>query len=48
MPVTTIKIEASILAPIEKVWTYWTSPDHITKWNFAVPEWCCPSVEKTN
>lgn len=41
---TTIQIEASITAPPSKVWAYWTEPQHITKWNFAVPEWQCPSA----
>ena len=38
----TIKIEATIAAPLPKVWTHWTSPEHITKWNFAVEDWHCP------
>lgn len=41
---TTIQIEALISSSPSKVWTYWTEPKHITKWNFAVPEWCCPSA----
>ena len=40
-----IKIEATISAPIPKVWSYWTKPEHIMKWNFAVPEWQCPRAE---
>lgn len=40
-----IKIEATISAPILKVWSYWTTPEHITKWNFAIPEWQCPRAE---
>ncbi len=40
----TVKIEASISAPVKKVWSYWTAPEHITKWNFADPSWCCPSA----
>lgn len=39
-----ITIEATISAPIAKVWSYWTKPEHITKWNFAIPEWCCPTA----
>lgn len=39
-----IRIEALISAPQSKVWTYWTEPNHITKWNFAIPEWHCPSA----
>lgn len=41
---TKIQIEASIEAPIDKVWSYWTEPSHITKWNFAVSEWHCPKA----
>lgn len=37
-----IQIEVAISSPLPKVWQYWTEPNHITKWNFAVPEWCCP------
>lgn len=39
-----IRIEAAIMAPTAKVWSYWTKPEHITKWNFAIPEWQCPSA----
>ncbi|MDZ4083091.1 MAG: SRPBCC family protein, partial [Bdellovibrionales bacterium] len=41
---TKIQIEATIRAPLQKVWAYWTSPEHITKWNFAIPEWHCPKA----
>lgn len=41
---TTIQIEASVKAALPKVWKYWTEPTHITKWNFATPEWHCPSA----
>lgn len=44
MSKSSIKIEATVAAPVAKVWAYWTNPNHITKWNFAVPEWCCPSA----
>lgn len=37
-----ITIESLINAPIEKVWEYWTKPEHITKWNFASDDWCSP------
>ena len=40
-----ITIEATISASPEKVWEYWTSPEHITNWNFANDDWCCPSAE---
>lgn len=41
---TTIQIEATISSPLPKVWSHWTEPKHITQWNFAVPEWQCPSA----
>ncbi len=40
-----ITIEANIAAPSNKVWDYYTQPEHITKWNFADPSWHCPSAE---
>lgn len=39
---TVITIEATIKAPVGKVWNYWTEPDHITKWNNASPDWHTP------
>lgn len=45
MASTKITIHAHIAAPIEKVWKYWTSPEHITQWNFADPSWQCPWAE---
>ena len=41
---TTITIEATVNAPVQKVWNYWTSPEHITKWNNASPDWHTPSA----
>lgn len=40
-----ITVKTSVKADIEKVWKYWTRPEHITKWNFASDEWTCPSVQ---
>ncbi len=40
-----IKIAATINADVKKVWEYYTSPEHITKWNFADPSWHCPNAE---
>lgn len=37
-----ISIDAKVDKPIDKVWECWTEPDHITKWNFASNDWCCP------
>ncbi len=40
-----ITITALIDAPVEKVWACWTGPEHITGWNFASDDWCCPRAE---
>lgn len=37
-----IKIEAMISSSIQQIWDAWTKPAHITKWNFASDDWCCP------
>ena len=42
---TKITVEATIRADKDKVWDYYTNPDHITQWNFADPSWHCPSAE---
>jgi|ERR1035437_1083963 uncharacterized protein YndB with AHSA1/START domain len=36
---TKITVEATVNAPIEKVWSYWNSPEHITKWYFSADDW---------
>lgn len=40
-----IKIDITILAPVQKVWDYYNDPKHITKWNFAHESWQCPRSE---
>ena len=42
---TRITIEASVKAPVEKVWELWTKPEHITKWNSASDDWHTPRAE---
>jgi len=39
---TVITVENTIKAPVEKVWEYWTKPEHITKWNAASDDWHTP------
>ena len=39
-----ITIDALIDAPLDRVWTRYTDPEHITRWNFASDDWCCPSA----
>ncbi len=40
-----IKVQAFIRADKQKVWDYYTKPEHITKWNFASDDWQCPKAE---
>jgi uncharacterized protein YndB with AHSA1/START domain len=42
---TTVTIETTVKAPVEKVWNYWTSPGHITQWNHASDDWHTPYAE---
>jgi uncharacterized protein YndB with AHSA1/START domain len=43
---STEKITVSVLINADKktVWNKYTSPEHITQWNFAHPSWHCPSA----
>jgi len=40
-----ITVQTTINASIEKVWEFWTLPEHITKWAFASPDWHSPYAE---
>ena len=40
-----ITIKTAINASINKVWEFWTLPEHITKWSFASPDWHTPYAE---
>jgi len=42
---TLITIEATVKAPVEKVWKCWSSPEDITQWNSASPDWHTPFAE---
>jgi len=42
---TKITIENTVNAPVEKVWKFWTVPEHITKWNNASDDWHTPFAE---
>jgi uncharacterized protein YndB with AHSA1/START domain len=39
-----ITISATVNAEKQKVWDYYTIPQHITQWNFAIDTWHCPSA----
>ena len=40
-----ITVSVTIDAPVGKVWEYWTTPEHIRKWNQASADWYCPKAE---
>lgn len=40
-----ITVEATVNAPVEKVWKFWTSPEHIIKWNSPSEDWHTPKAE---
>jgi uncharacterized protein YndB with AHSA1/START domain len=40
-----ITVEAVINAPAEKVWKFWTIPEHIMQWNNASDDWHTPHAE---
>jgi uncharacterized protein YndB with AHSA1/START domain len=42
---TTITVQNTVNAPVEKVWQFWNAPGHITKWNHASDDWHSPSAE---
>lgn len=41
----TITVKTTVKAHVEKVWKYWTTPEHITKWNQASDDWHSPSAQ---
>lgn len=42
---TKITVEATVKAPVEKVWKFWGGPEHITQWCNASPDWHAPRAE---
>jgi len=42
---TTITVQSTINASVEKVWKYWSGPEHITKWCNASDDWHTPRAE---
>ena len=39
-----ITIKVLVLAEKQKVWDFYTKPEHIVNWNFADSSWHCPSA----
>lgn len=42
---TTITLETTVNATVEKVWDIWTKPEHIVKWANASDDWHTPRAE---
>ncbi len=42
---TIITVRTLINAPVEKVWKFWTDPNHIIQWNYASDDWHTPRAE---
>ncbi len=40
----TLTVKTVVRASIEKVWQYWTSPEHIVHWAFASDDWEVPAA----
>jgi uncharacterized protein YndB with AHSA1/START domain len=40
-----ITVQTTINASINKVWEFWSKPEHIKKWAFASPDWHVPNAE---
>jgi uncharacterized protein YndB with AHSA1/START domain len=42
---TNITVSSVINAPVEKVWRFWSAPEHIMQWNSASDDWHTPRAE---
>lgn len=40
-----ITVKSTVKAPVDKVWNYWTRPEHIMQWNSASDDWHTPRAE---
>jgi uncharacterized protein YndB with AHSA1/START domain len=40
-----LTVTTTIEAPVEKIWQYWTEPEHIKQWNNASEDWHTPHAE---
>lgn len=45
MSKTEVMVDTTVIADTKKIWEYWNSPKHITKWNYSLDGWHCPNVE---
>jgi len=42
---TKVTVEATVNAPVEKVWKTWSEPQHIKQWCAASDDWHAPKAE---
>lgn len=42
---TRLTVKTVVRIPVEKVWKYWTEPQHITQWNAASDDWHTTKAE---
>lgn len=42
---STITVETTVQASLQKVWDAWTGSEHIKNWNHASDDWECPHAE---
>lgn len=42
---TVITIQASVNAPVAKVWERWNTPEHVVQWNNPSPDWHTPVAQ---
>lgn len=42
---THVTVETFVKAPIDKVWRYFTEPEHIKRWYFAADDWAVPYAD---
>lgn len=41
---TKITVECTIKSSLDKVWEFWTTPEHIMQWNHASDDWHTPKA----
>lgn len=42
---TSITVETTVNAPVEKVWNFWSAPEHIVQWCNASDDWHTPRAD---
>ena len=40
-----ITVKTTVNLPVQKVWDYWTQPEHSVSWNTASDDWHTPRAE---